>query len=147
MTRCDAHVSFLLHELIQLNHAVSLFLGTEALNRLWVPVVLRAQQSFLSCVWLGANHLDIMGGLKSESATTITLRTAVIQEINENLIGPASEVSDFTMLAILQVIAAEVVNGDVLALRCHIAGLTTIIQQRGLRKLGFRGLIAGALPP
>ncbi len=131
----------------QLTQAGCALIGTEKLIGVWVPRVLEAQHSFFSCLCLGASHLDIMAGLIRESETTITLKMVVIQEINENLVGPVSEISDLTVMAILQVIASETINGDVLALEYHIEGLTTIIEQRGgLQMLRLQGLIAGVLP-
>jgi hypothetical protein len=53
---------------------------------------------------LGASHHDIMTELKAESATTISLKTEVIREINENLVGLVDKVSDLTIIAILQVL-------------------------------------------
>jgi hypothetical protein len=84
-----------------------------------------------------------MRELQGESSTTIALKTAVIQEINKKLVGPANKVTDLTVIAILQILAAEVVNGDQLALQAHTKGLEIIVQQRkGLQGLGLDGLVA-----
>ena len=87
-----------------------------------------------------------MRGLKHESATTIALKTAVITEINNNLIGLASQVNDLTIIAISQLLAAEVVSGDKVALKAHIKGLEMILIERGgLDNLGMNGLLESIL--
>jgi hypothetical protein len=54
------------------------FFGSEAFSRLWVPTILRARHSFLSCICLNASHYDIVNGLKENGPTTFTLSVAVI---------------------------------------------------------------------
>ena len=125
------------------NSSGGIFFGSDELTRYWAPTILKAPHAFFSCMCLGASHLDIMRGLQDESLTTISLKSAVIQEINSNLVGPANKVTDLTLIAISQIVAAEVVNGDQHALRIHTKGLEMIVQQRGgLQNLGMHGLVA-----
>ena len=124
----------------------STFFGTEELGKFWVPTILQARHSFLSCMCLGASHHDIVRGFQQDSALTVALKIEVIREINENLVGPPDEVNDLTLIAILHVLAAEIVNGDRNALKAHINGLQIIVQERGgLEELGLNGLVASIL--
>lgn len=95
---------------------------------------------------LGASHHDIVRGFQQDSAVTVALKIEVIREINENLVGPSDRVSDLTVIAILQVLAAEIVNGDQNAIKAHIDGLEMIVQQKGGPEgLGLNGLVASIL--
>jgi hypothetical protein len=123
-----------------------MFFGSEALGRLWVPKILEARHSFLSCMCLGSSHQDIMSGLEQDGPTTLALKVAVIQEINQSLALPWVEVDQVTVIAILHLLAAEVVNGEEATLRTHLQGLGVILNRfGGLKGLGLNGLIADIL--
>ena len=87
-----------------------------------------------------------MNGLQQDSPTTLALKVAIIQEINENIAAPWSEASQTTVIAILHLVAAEVVNGTEATLRTHLQGLGLILNYcGGLNALGLDGLIANIL--
>jgi hypothetical protein len=124
----------------------SIYFGSEALGRLWVPTIMKARHSFLSCMCLGASHHDIMNGLKGEGPTTVALKVAVIRQIREDVVAPWDEVKEGTIIAILHLLGAEVVNGDEVSLKAHLHGLGIILKQcGGLSTLGLDGLIANIL--
>jgi hypothetical protein len=123
-----------------------MFFGSEALGRLWVPEILKTRHSFLSCMCLGASHHDIMNGLQQDSTTTLTLKTVVMQEISESITVCTSEVTPTTVIAILHLLGAEVVNGSASSIKAHLRGLDLILDQGGgLNALGLDGLIANIL--
>jgi hypothetical protein len=95
---------------------------------------------------LGASHYDIMNGFQREGTTTLALKVAVIQEINESISVSCSEINQSTVISILHLLAAEAVNGDEFTLRSHLAGLGLILDRwGGLSALGLDGLIANIL--
>ena len=123
-----------------------MYFGSEALGRLWVPAILKARHSFLSCMCLGSSHLDIMNGSQNDSTTTLTLKTSVVQEISDSLTSCATEVIPSTVIAILHLLGAEVVNGSESSISAHLSGLATILDQRGgMDALGLDGLVANIL--
>jgi hypothetical protein len=87
-----------------------------------------------------------MNGVQQDSSTTLALKVAVIREINEDITTPWSEASQTTIIAILHLIASEVVNGTDATLKTHLKGLGMILNQYGgLNALGLDGLIANIL--
>ena len=123
-----------------------MFFGSEALGRLWVPTILKARHSFLSCMCLGASHHDIMNKSRNDSTTTLTLKTAVIQEISNSLTTCTTEVIPSTIIAIIHLLGAEVVSGSESSIRAHLSGLAMLLDQcGGLDALGLDGLVANIL--
>jgi hypothetical protein len=87
-----------------------------------------------------------MNGFQQDGPTTLALKVAVIQEINETVNVPWSEARQTTIIAILHLLSAEVVNGTESTLRTHLEGLGVILSQcGGLDTLGLDGLIANIL--
>jgi hypothetical protein len=87
-----------------------------------------------------------MNGLQRDGTTTLMLKITVMREISENLSAAWSKSDDVTVIAILHLLGAEVVNGSDATLSAHLQGLGKILNQcGGLKALGLNGLIANVL--
>jgi hypothetical protein len=97
-------------------------------------------------MWLGASHYDIMSGLQQDSPKTLNLKTVMMQKISESLTAGGSTATSTTVVAILRLLGAEVVNGSDNSIKRHLCGLGMILDHAGgLNAFGLDRLIANIL--
>ena len=128
--------------------------GSRALGQYWVPTLLRARHAFLSTVAISTAHDDLMSRalqpvhLRSpgESMERLRVRQEVMAMINESLDDPELKTADATIIAVLQLLNAELMGCDDNIMRIHQKGLQDMVRQRGgLGKLGVHGQLASIL--
>lgn len=112
----------------------------------WIPTLLKSPHAFLSTLCIASVHLDAVKELPNESTQTTALRQEVIHLINQNLASANSQVDDFNIIAVTQLIASEIIACQDTSLSLHESGVEAMIKQRGgLNQLGVNGLLASTI--
>lgn len=112
---------------------------TKAMERYWLPLVLNCPHTFLSTLCIASAHLDAVRGLVNDSLETITLRQEVVHVIGQCLTDAIKNTDDQNLMALVNLIASEVVGREKGSLRWHEDGIEVMIKQRGgLNNLGER---------
>lgn len=120
--------------------------GTRAMGQHWIPTLVMSPHAFLSTLCIASAHLDAINHRPVESVQTLALRQEVIHLIGQNLGKPESEVDDFNIIALMQLIASEIIAGEEAALNFHESGVEAMVKQRGgTRQLGVNGRLASTL--
>lgn len=71
------------------------------------------------------------------------MKTEVIQLVNERLNDPSLQLSDITLISIIQLYCSDLVSGNSKVLDIHEYGMTKIVSERGgLRNLGVAGYLS-----
>lgn len=120
-----------------------------ALN--WVPTLLKARHAFLSTICISSAHDDIMRRSslppaqrpQLESIEVASIRKEVTSMINQSMSDPQMQTADATIVAVLQLLNAEIIGCDDKLMEVHQSGLHAMIRQRGgLNALGVSGELA-----
>ena len=94
--------------------------GSQGIARHWVPTLLRARHAFLSTICISSAHDDLMNrAVQSphmrnpvESVERMRIRHEVIWMINESIKDPVMNTADVTIIAVLQLLNAEIMGCD-----------------------------------
>lgn len=114
-------------------------------------MLLKARHAFLSTICISSAHDDIMRrALKHpderpehESIERMRVRHEVTSMINESMRDPQMQTADATLVAVLQLLTAEIMGCDDDVMRVHQNGLHAMVRQRGgLNELGVNGQLA-----
>jgi hypothetical protein len=128
--------------------------GTQRATVHWIPTMLKARHAFLSTLCISSAHDHIMrrnllpldGKTADAYMQRLNVRMGVMSLINASLNDPEMSVSDETIVAVLHVLASEIMGCDDRSMRIHQTGLHGMVQQRGgLKRLGLDGQLAGML--
>lgn len=120
--------------------------GTKAMGIHWIPTLVKSPHAFLSTLCIASAHYDAVYELPEESVQTTALRQEVIHLISQNLLNAQTRGDDYNIIALMQLIASEIITGEDMMLNYHENGIEAIIGQRGgLEQLGVKGRLAIAL--
>lgn len=129
-------------------------LRSSNMAKTWLPNLIRARRSFLSTLCISTAHDEAMqrmvfgsdslrGAKKDVVYERLAVKDEVIVMINSSLNDGQQGISDATIIAVLNVLNAEMICCDVAALKTHQDGLNKmILLRRGLDKLGVFGQLA-----
>ncbi|KAK5123177.1 hypothetical protein LTR85_003375 [Meristemomyces frigidus] len=125
--------------------------GSRGIAHNWVPILLKARHTFLSTICISSAHDDIMRRSslppdrrpQTESVQRVTVRQEVTSMINQSISDPQMQTADATLVAVLQLLNAELMGSDDHVMHVHQNGLHAMIRQRGgLGALGVGGELA-----
>lgn len=120
--------------------------GTKAMSVNWVPALASSRLTYLAALCVAANDIDVCSGIRGESALTVTVKTEVIEMVNERLADPVTQQDDAILMAIQLLLCGEIVSGNEWIWGIHEDGTTKIILQRGgLHTLGISGDLAAVV--
>lgn len=130
----------------ELKFHCSRYFGTRGLGKYWIPHCVDHPHTFLSTLCLAAAHRDVIYERPNESYETAALRQDIIMMVGENLRNPTDSVADHNIIAVSQVIIADIIARKSADLGFHERGMETMITQRGgLSQLGASGHLASAV--
>ncbi|OCL14485.1 hypothetical protein AOQ84DRAFT_221276, partial [Glonium stellatum] len=120
--------------------------GTKAMGLSWVPALIKTRHAFLSTLCIASTHRDATKYRPTESYETLALRQEVIHLIQQSILNPHTCTDDSTIIALVQLICSEMINGEEKMLEYHEGGMETMVKLRGgLEKLGVGGELASIL--
>lgn len=115
-------------------------------------MMLDSRPSFLSCLGISAAYVDMMRLTSTpytaplgpiDSQETLQIRHEVIQMITACLQDPDMRTHDLTIMAVAQLLCADMISGNIQGMSVHEKGLRQMIVSRGgLDTLGGNGVIA-----
>lgn len=112
----------------------------------WIPTLIKSPHAFLSTLCISSAHLDALNNRPIESVQTLALRQEVMHRISQHLVNPASQVDDYNIIAVTQLICSEIIAGSPTVLNYHESGVEKMVNLRGgLHKLGVNGKLASTL--
>ncbi|CAK4031572.1 Hypothetical predicted protein [Lecanosticta acicola] len=129
----------------------SRYFSSQGLSAHWVPTVLQARHAFLSTICISSSHEDIMRRAEQApherrqhgSHARMQARGEVISLINHAMNDDKARTADTTIIAVLQLLASEIMGCDDQAMRIHQEGLHRMVRHRGgLDNLGVAGQLA-----
>jgi len=104
---------------------------TWGMEEQWIPRCLDHPHTFLGLLYMASSYNDILHNREVESLETAALRQDIIHYVAENLTDTLKSVADHNIIAVVQLIAGDVISRSYAGLRFHVNGLTTMIRQRG----------------
>ncbi|KAF2447506.1 hypothetical protein P171DRAFT_382390, partial [Karstenula rhodostoma CBS 690.94] len=120
--------------------------GSKAMGLLWIPTLVKSPHAFLSTLCIASAHYDAINERAIESVQTLALRQEVIHLISQSLLNPETRGDDYTVVALTQLIASEIIAGEDMTLDFHETGIEAMVRQRGgMGQLGVNGRLAATL--
>lgn len=120
--------------------------GTRAMGIHWIPTLLKSPHAFLSTLSIASAHYDAINEREHESVQTLALRQEVMHLISQSLLDPETRGDDYSVVALTQLIASEMIAGKDMTLDFHETGIEAMVRQRGgLKELGVNGRLATTL--
>jgi hypothetical protein len=103
----------------------------------WIPSCLEHHHTFLSTLYIASAHYDLSQNHEVESLATAALRQDIIYVVGGNLTNPETSVADPNIMAVVQLLAGELIARNEGTLKYHEAGMEKMITYRGgLNHLG-----------
>jgi hypothetical protein len=130
----------------QLKWQCSQYYGTKGMGRHWVPTMLKTPAAFLSTLCVASIQRDIINGKHGEGRETFHLRLEVVHYISQTITNSRSSVDDATIMAVLQLLASDLIRGETRELLWHEDGMERMVESRGgLDALETGGDLAGMM--
>ncbi|KAF2204620.1 hypothetical protein GQ43DRAFT_364220 [Delitschia confertaspora ATCC 74209] len=130
----------------EMKHHCSQVFGTRAMGLHWIPTLIKSPHAFLSTLCIASAHMDAINNRSRDSIQTIALQQEVIHKISQHFVNPSSQVDDFNIIAVTQLICSEIITGNDTVLKYHEPGVEKMVLLRGgLDKLGVNGRLASTL--
>ena len=104
---------------------------TWSMEEQWIPKCLDHPHTFLGLLYMTSSYNDILHNREVETLETAALRQDIIHQVGTNLTDTLKGVADDNIIAVVQLIAGDVISRTYVGLRFHVNGLTTMIRQRG----------------
>lgn len=85
-------------------------------------------------------------GSQQTNTHGLELRDKVFKKVHQAFEDPNQRTNDMTIMAVLQLLCADMISADALNMRIHESGLLSMIQERGgLEELGGNGDLASTI--